>query len=241
MLPIKVALVSIGGLKHRVDIPYLENWRSEILKIDHKSSIPHLPDSSGPGWEYTKSQLCDLVRPDSQSDFTVGLINAPLENNYYMRRLDDKLAVLSLFEMAEIARLFNFTLENFILRNLYELAVLHTASGGSFASDAESWAHHDVRGCLFDMNANKLDIVFSMHRPTLCHACHDRVLKNQINPNFIPALNKELSRIQKTLYVRIAEWVKAHPLRALAMTGAFAILLNLIAALLFEKFKYLVL
>lgn len=237
MRPIKVALVSIGGLKHRVDIPYLENWRSEILKIDHKSSIPLLPDASGPDWPYMKSQLCALMRPDSQSDFTVGLINAPLEDNYYMRRLDDKLAILSLFEMAEIARLFNFTLENFILRNLYELAVLHAASGGVFASDAESWAHHDIRGCLFDLNANKSDIVFSMHKPTLCHTCHERVLKNQIDPKFISTLNKELSRIRKTLYVRIAEWVEAHPLRALAMTGAFAILLNLIANFLFEKLK----
>ena len=167
MHPLNIAIVSLGSLKYPVNMSYLEGWKSQIIKLSHGASVGHLPDAEGENWEYTCDQLGTLVHSDSNASFTVALISAPLEDNYYMRRLGDKVAVLSLFEMAEIVRFSDFTIENYILRNIYELAVLYAANGALIPSDAYSWAHDDVRGCLFDMNANKSDIVFSLHQPTL--------------------------------------------------------------------------
>lgn len=237
MPSLKISLVSLGSLKYPVNISKVEHWRSRIFTVFHGASVNHLPNAQGQNWSYPNEQLIELIRSDERADITVGLINAPLEDNYYMRRLDNKIAVLSLYEMGEILGIYNLTIENYILRNLYELAVLYSANGCLFPFDAHSWAHDDVRGCLFDMNASKLDIVFSMHKPILCDQCKGRVLKTQIDPKLLPALNKELPRLTKALYFRISEWVKRHPLYAVCITAVFAIFLNILASIMFEKLK----
>jgi hypothetical protein len=237
MKHIKVAIVSLGSLKYPIDIAYLEGWHSDFMKIVHGASVGHLPNAEGDNWQYPNDQLRQLIHADPEANFTVALINAPLEDNYYMRRLGDKIAVLSLFEMADITRFSYFTIENYILRNIYELVVLYAANGQLIPSDAHSWAHDEIRGCLFDMNASKPDIVFSMHKPTLCQSCRTRILSKQLNSGFLPALDRELAKIQKALYFRIAEWVKEHPLYALAITAGSGVLLNLIASIIFEKAK----
>lgn len=238
MRPIKISLVSLGNLKYPVNVAQLEAWQSAVLNIQHSASVGHLPDSDGDGWEYTDEQLLKVLASDGGSDFTVGLIGLQLEDNYYMRRLTDKVAVLSLYEMADIVRYSEFTLEQYILRNLYELTVLYTANGKLIPTDYATWAHDEVRGCIFDMNSSKSDIVFSLDRPKLCPACKTRVSSKQVPAEFVPAVERELLRIKKTLFVRMTEWVKRHPIFALLITATFGILLNLIASIIFEKAKH---
>jgi hypothetical protein len=237
MHTLSISIVSLGSLKYPIDMSYLEKWNSQLVKIQHGESIRHLPNAKGPNWEYTSKQLGELIQADDNASFTLGLISAGLEGNYYMRRLGNKVAVLSIFEMAEIVRYSDFSVENFILRNIYELAVLYTANGTLVPSGNHSWTHDDVRGCLFDMNANKTDIVFSMHQPILCNACRERVLSKQVNSCFLPALDGELLRIKKPMYFRITEWVKSHPLYALTITAFSTVILNLVASIIFEKFE----
>lgn len=237
MHQLKITIVSLGSLKYPVNMSYLEGWKSQIIKLSHGASVGHLPDAEGDNWEYTCDQLRSLVSADNNASFTVAIISAPLEDNYYMRRLGNKVAVLSLFEMAEVVRSSDFTIEDYILRNIYELAVLYAANGALIPSDSYSWAHDDVRGCLFDMNANKSDIVFSLHQPKMCDACKTRVLSRQVDSGFLPALSKELQKIKKALYFRMSEWVKVHPIMALIVAALSAISLNLIASIIFEKAK----
>jgi hypothetical protein len=238
MKKIKVSLVSLGSLKYPVDIAYLEGWKSSLVSIHHGASVGHLPNVDGAEWERTNTQLRNLLHVDPDADFTLGIINSPLEDNYYMRRLGDKVAVLSLFEMAEIVRLSDFTIENFILRNIYELVVLYAANSALIPAEAHSWTHDDVRGCLFDMNANKSDIVFSLDRPKLCDECTARVKSKQTSSGFLSTLVAELARIHKARYYRISEWVKKHPLWAVLLTSLSAVGLNIIASIIFEKAKF---
>jgi len=237
MNPIKINLVLLGNLKYPIDVASLEAWKSKIVKIQHGASVGHLSDAEGDNWEYTDKQLSELLSADNSSDCTLGLINAPLERNYYFRRLSDSVAVLSLHEMAEIVRYSDFTIEQYVLRNAYELATLFMANGKLIPSEYTTWAHDEVRGCLFDMNANKPDIVFSLHRPNLCQACKTRVSSKQVPTALIPTLENELTRIQKTLYVRMAEWVKSHPIAALFITAGSSVVLNFASSIIFEKAK----
>ena len=204
---IKVSIVSLGNLKYPVDFKFLEGWRSDVMTIIHGGSVGHLPNAEGDDWQYTDEQLYKIVKPDREAAFTLGLINAPLNRNFYHIRISNDVAVLSLYEMADIVRYSEFTIENFILRSTYELLVLYAAYGKLIPSDNEIWSHDEVRGCLFDMNANKSDIVFSLHRPILCPSCKNRLLSKQVQATFLPALEQELPRIQKNLYIRILHWV----------------------------------
>ena len=92
MNPIKINLVLLGNLKYPIDVASLEAWKSKIVKIQHGASVGHLPDAEGDDWEYTDEQLSNLLSGDSNSDFTLGVINTPLEGNYYLRRLSDRVA-----------------------------------------------------------------------------------------------------------------------------------------------------
>lgn len=239
MTKLKISLVSVGSLRYPVDFLRLAKWESAIFSIHHAASICHIPNAAGANWDYTTEQLAEIVHRDVESDITVALISAPLEDNYYMRRLGNNVAVLSFHEMAEIIRIAHFTLEDFILRNLYELVTLYVANNKKVPESAYSWAHDDVRGCLFDMNSSKEDILFSMHPPKVCHACKDRLLQLQIDREFLPALDRELPRITLALFYRMQLWVKEHPILSLLIASVTSIALNIIASILFEIGKAL--
>jgi len=232
-----VSIVSVGSLKYSVDMKYLENWRSRIVTIKHGASISHIPNAVGTSWEYTDGQLIDLIHEEEDADFTFALINAGLESNYYLRRLGDKVCVLSLYEMAEIVKSSNFTVEHYILRNIYEILAFYVEYGGAVPTHAYNLAHDDVRGCLFDMNPNKTDIVFSMNKPFLCDACRARMMAKQISAGFMSALDSELIRINRSLYFRIVEWIKAHPVCAILGTALSTIAINLASNFIFEVIK----
>jgi hypothetical protein len=236
MQPIQISLVPLGNLKYPVSIAELKAWKSQVINIRHDTSVGHLPNSDSPNWVYSDAYLLQVLSANSNSNFTLGVINAPLQENYYLRRLSDRAAILSLYEMADIVRLSDFRVEQYILRNAYVIAVL-LAENGRLSPDYVNWAHDETRGCLFDMNATKSDIVFSLDRPVLCQACRTRLSGMQVPANLLPNLDRELQRIQKTLYVQITEWIKFHPICALAITAISGTTLNLIASVIFEKAK----
>lgn len=237
MTKIKIALVSLGSSKYPLNFKELEGWKSDVFEIEHEAAVSQLGDAEGKGWEYSDVQLRKIVHAGHGAHIVVGIINAPLENNYYLRRIANNVAVLSLYEMADIVRDSAFTIEQYILRNLYELAVLFLVNKTLIPEDYPSWAHDDVRGCLFDMNSSKDDIVFSMNRPILCPSCVNKVESKQVPARLISALSKELPRIKKTLFARMSDWVKNHPILALFFTALSGIALNIIASIIFEKAK----
>ena len=238
MRKLNIALITLGHQKEPIDINYLCGWQSNIFTITHRGAKPYTPDATGSNWEYPDSQMRKLVAPVKDADITVALVSAPIERNYNSRRLGNNIVVYSIHEMAHILSTANFRIEQFLLRNIYQITVyFHVLDGKVGKSDEVSWSHHDIRGCLFDMNSQKSDILYSMHQPILCEACRTRVGGTQIDPNFLLTLNSELKRIRRKLYFRIVDWVKVHPLYSLLITAIFGVSLNLIASIIFEKLK----
>jgi hypothetical protein len=244
MKPVVISLVTVGNLKYSLNFGYLQKWPSALFLIEHGASIGQIPNAQGTEndeWEYPKAQLRKMIRREPSGDITFALINAPLEGNYYMRRLGDNIVVLSLYEMAEIIRDANFTIEDYIIRNIYEIIALFLGNQHTVPDSSSTWSHDEIRGCLFDMNANKSDIIFSMDHPTLCSPCKNRLLSAQIDPHVIPSLTHELKKLEKGTYFRIIEKVKAHPRFYLFITAIVAIFLNLCASLIYDVAKNLVL
>jgi len=239
MAPVRITVAKIGSLKHPVDLRSIERRPSKIMQISHRASIPLLGDAEGGDWSYTDEQLRRVVQHRADAgDVTLGLINAPLEDNYYLRRLDEHTVVLSLFEMAEIVRRENYTVEAFVVRIAYSLTAMFAATGHvDWASQNERWTHDDIRGCLFDMCSNKSDIVFSMHKPVLCSACRTQAERHQLDPQFLPRLDGELRKLRKTTYYRIGDLVKAYPIAALVITAGSGLALNILASIVFEILK----
>lgn len=231
---LKIKLVKLGSLKYPVNFRSIVKWRSRVFTVEYIDTIQEIGNADT-GWEYSDQSLTKLIQPDSAFDLTVGLINAPLESNYYSRRLDNNVCVISLFEIDGILRASNIRTENFILRSLYQLCCYYVEAGYKlFPTSKYSVAHDEMRHCLFDMNANKADVVYSTERPRLCKSCKARIEQPHVPEDFLPSVETELKKIKKELYFRIADFIKEYPVFSLIITVITGIVLNMVASYLYD-------
>jgi hypothetical protein len=102
--------------------------------------------------------------------------------------------VLSLFEMGDILDRENHTVETFIVRCLYALVLAYVECGRSLSLSRALRLHHDeTRGCLYDFNQNKVEIVRSLDKPKLCADCLARLGHAQIDAHSCPRFSKNSS------------------------------------------------
>ena len=237
MKKIKVKLVTLGNLKYPVDFSIVENWKSEIFEAHHVDQIQALPNSDGEDWSYSDAQLSTLLVPDSDYDFTIGIINARLEDNFYLRPIENNVGVLSLYETAEILHYSNLTLESFITRIIYEICGIYLESSRTISANAFALVHDDTRNCLYDLAPNKADIIFSTASPVICEQCKARIMGGQVPREFIATTEKELKKIKKQRYYRMMDFVKAHPRTAILITSGTALILNIVANFIYDCIK----
>jgi hypothetical protein len=235
---LSVHVVSLGDQRQPISFPYLKNWKSDIFEVVECSTLDNVPDADGGAWEYPDTQLESLVCPSSKFDLTLIIVAAPVQSNFYSRRLSRNRAVISLHEMSAILTASNIRIEDFLIQRLYALSIYFQISNGALpTSSGASLSHHAIRTCLFDMNANKSDIIYSMHRPTLCPACQAAISQKPLPTGFIERICKELKKIRRPRYYLIADWVKCHPFLAIVVTAFASLFLNVLSNAIFEKLK----
>ncbi|MDQ3745499.1 MAG: hypothetical protein M3444_14060 [Acidobacteriota bacterium] len=235
MEPLKIKLVTLGNLKYPINFAAIERWRSQVFTAKHVDTVQEIEDADIDHWVYSDNSLMRFIKPDPNFNITVGLINAPLEGNFYLRRLDNNICILSLHEIADILKLSNLKIESFILRIIYELCCLYIEEGKKLsASSFYSVAHDETRGCLFDMNMNKADIIYSTVRPRICDSCRTRIVRSQVPKDFLPSVENELREIKKDLYYRLADFIKRHPIYSIFITLLSGIVLNIVASYLYD-------
>jgi len=209
-----------------------------LFAVGGMSEVLQIPvDYFGDGYLFPNTRLQELLTHDPAFDLSVGIIDQPIEGNYYMHRLDAHTAVISLHEIKDILRLENIPAEIFILRCIYEMVALVLEGGGAIDDDVYLIPHHETRGCLFDMNVFKSEIVFSTVRPTICSACESRLNTKTLPPQFIPLIKKEIKKLDKKLYYRMVDFTKSHPLVSILLTAAFAVILNVVANFIYDVLK----
>jgi hypothetical protein len=141
--------------------------------------------------------------------------------------------------MREIVELAEHKIEHFILRCVYTILVAYIQCDQRLdMPNAIGLSHDEVRGCLFDLNLNKTDVLYSLDPPRLCSSCKERVSERQLDADFLSRLDSEMGRIRKGLFYRASGWVKIHPLIALLITATFALILNLASNALYDFAKY---
>lgn len=236
MEPLKIKLVTLGNLKYPIDFASVEKWRSHVFTAKHVDTVQEIEDADIDHWAYSDNALIGFIKPDPNFAITVGLINAPLESNYYLRRLGGNICILSLHETADILKLSNLKVESFIIRTIYQLCCHYIEAGGNLPTSSYSLAHDETRCCLFDMNMNKADIIYSTERPRICDSCRTRIIRSQVPKDFLPSVESELRRIKKDLYYRITDFIKNHPIYSILITVLTGIVLNILASYLYDIF-----
>lgn len=228
MSRIKIKLISVGHLPLGLQLDRVKKWGSQIFEVDPFIDNYSLRcDSDGPDWEFS-DHLVKAQLPELQGyDFLIAIVNVPLEGNWYARRLGDNSVVFTFHEIRDILSHSNIPLENAIYRVLYAYSLLFLRSGRSIPDYGalSGYTHDETRGCLFDMNGIKTDLVASCHNPKLCDECEERFKANKVPGSTLTLAKKEIKGIRKELYYRIIEGVKRHPIVALliSVTAALAI------------------
>lgn len=234
MPPIRINLVKLGNLKFPISFPTLEGWQSDLMSIHRIAEVGVMPNAEGGNWTYSDAQLERLVTHEQSCDITVAIINAPLENNFYLRRFRNNTAVLSLYETGDILQFHDLKPEHFIIKNLYEIVLIFLENNRTVPNSVYSVAHDETRSCLFDMCADKLDIVFSTAQPTICESCKVRLRSKQLDKDLLETLERELRRIRKALFYRISDFVKIHPLVTLLIAAISGLMLNVLGNILYN-------
>jgi hypothetical protein len=237
----KITLIKLGFVDHLVNFNKIKKWKSDLFEVTDIHCREYLPDSDVDDnyfdLKYTKNKLGSIISCPNGSDFAVAIMPYRLVDNFYMHRVSDNCVIISLYEISNILIRDQISIENFIIKQLYEIYALKCIAGDLSSEEVYSFVHRDTRGCLFDMNGERTDILYNTEKPIICDSCKDTFKKEQINAKTISTLEKELKRIKKPPILQIEKCIQKYPLVAIIISGIVAIILNLLANFLWDILK----
>lgn len=234
---IKINIGIIGYLPFEFDKGLIKNHSSDIFEIVGEIDDFHFNgDSDTDFWGYSDQLLNSEIPANSEADFFIGITYVPIEDNYYARRLEHNRIVLSYYEMYQILKDGHIPLENLLLRVLYAYSLVYLRQNNTIPPQREflGFTHDDTRGCLFDMNGNKMDVLFSVDKPIICDDCTNRLRTEKVSDNKISKIKKEIRGIRKKKFYKIADFVKTKPILAILISAFFGVILSILVAVIFE-------
>lgn len=235
MQKIKIKLVTIGAVPAKIDRKKLLNWKSSVLCIDKSiDDYPLQGDSDLDDWSFSDQSMRSHIPEYEDHDFVIAITNVPLQLNWYSRRLDNKNVLFTFHEIKEYLDKANIPLENAILRVLYAYSIAYKSNNNAIPNyDGQfSFTHDETKGCLFDMNGLKMDLIESCHSPIICTDCEHKFSRNNVPGNVIHSIQKEIKKIKKPLYYRWVGFIKHHPIISLFLSIFSVIVLGMISSIL---------
>jgi hypothetical protein len=246
MSKVKIKIVILGHLPYSIDLDRIKNWRSDLFEIVSSiSSFNIVGNSDGANWEFLDKNIEQQLPSRENANVLLAVTNVPLQDNYFARRFSDNRVCITYNEMTEILKLDNIPLENLILRVMYSISFVYRRYGNRIPliTELTNFAHDETRGCIFDMNGIKTDIIHSLNCPQLCHSCVESLTNlktHKIEKELVDKVQKELKRIKKGLYFQITDFVKRRPILAIILSTIFALIIGIIGStigsLIWERF-----
>ncbi|MBI9066934.1 MAG: hypothetical protein JEZ09_06555 [Salinivirgaceae bacterium] len=234
----KIAIVKLGHIDHLLNIDKIKNWSSSLFEIVHIHCIDYLPDSDvEDGYldkKYTRNGLSEKMKCPTDCDYAIGIMRYRFEDNFYLHRINKKCGVISLNGIEDILRKESISLENFIIKQIYEIVALTHLVGDMSSDEVYKYVHLDTRGCLFDMNGERTDILYNTEKPIICDSCREAFRKQQINSDVVKKLERELPKIRKPFIISIEKKIKKYPLLSVIISALVPITLSIIANLICE-------
>ncbi|AOS83129.1 hypothetical protein BIU88_02600 [Chlorobaculum limnaeum] len=128
----------------------------------------------------------------------VGITQAPLEDNFFVRSVGSNCIALTLFQTKEIYTLANRTVEEYIVISLLPHILWTIYKSHKHTTDYLDLFHLETKGCIFDLTAYKPDKVFKIKKPQLDSECKSKLLEANIEPQIIIAIEAFLNEFAET-------------------------------------------
>lgn len=237
MEKLRIEIVKLGISKYQDVWKFISNLQrhnnSRIYEIVSIKEVA-LPNADLCSWGYSDTLLLRLLGSDCTADIRIAFTDYPLQDNYFVRRLDKNTAIATFYQAAGILESANVSLNNYVLLKIYISCTvfLRVKNNGKILVD--DLFHDETRGCLFDMSGIKTDLIASVTKPNICYDCESQIRKQPIDSEYLIMLRKELRQIKKPLYCRVTDFIKKHPIFSLLITVVSSIVINLVSSIIYD-------
>lgn len=244
MAKLKIKLVFLGDMPFQLDKRKISAWESDIFEFTDDSMDPYPinKDSDLDEWRYSDKLITELLPDTNGADFLFAITSLPLQYNWYSRRLEGNRVIFTLHEIKDYLSFENIPLENAMYRVIYAYCLSYIRCGNKIPlyNNELDLTHDETKGCLFDMNGVKSDIIASCNNPIICYSCYNNLYHNKVPKTIIEIAKKEIKKIRKDFYYRISDYIKSNPIKSLSYSITFALSLgitgSIIGSILFENF-----
>ena len=219
----------LGRQSPDFDTKCLLKWKSNIWEVfeGRIDTLPLTGRSDLDNWGYSDNALKSMTPPNKEANFTLYILNAPIQDDFFSRRISENVVCVSFWEIAEPLRTHNIPIVCAVLRMIYAYTLVHARRGSlPPMTEITAFAHHENKGCIFDMAGLPTNIVVSCDKPILCESCRVAASEDHVAKETLDTYAKEIGRIRKQLYFRMTDWVKRHPVLALTISLITALVIG---------------
>ena len=200
---IEIRLIAIGTLSNvsLLKIARLINVATNTINaVIHKPvKLATVPDYFD-GRSYSDEFLYDLVSTDYQEKsgniVKVGIIQAPIQDNFFVRSINSDCVVLTLFQTEEIYTKSNRTVEEYLTISLLPHLLWLQYKSRIPTFDYLDLFHTETRGCIFDFTGYKPSKVYKIREARIDAECQNKLLDANIPRHILDATVKILDSIR---------------------------------------------
>lgn len=238
MSKLQIKIVMMGHIDRIINFDTIKNHSSELFSIeglDRKNDLPS--PSKNDGYldvVYSVDEIKNILSDVKCNGICIAVMNYKFSNNFYMHRISENKVCISISGLEEILSRKDISLESFILKNIYEIFALYTIFNSDLSANVYEFTHEDTRGCLFDLNGDKSDIIYNTEKPMICDECLSKINKKTIPDNFVEDITKELNNIKKPWLKSIELFIKKYPLLSILTTIIFSTLINILSSFIWK-------
>lgn len=237
---IKIKLIIIGHSDRVVNFDLIKKYKSKFFNFSDIERINNLPNpEKDDGYldiVYTKAEIRTVMNDIKFDGLCIAIMNYGFDDNFYMHRVGNNKVCISIFELESILSEKKISIENFIIKNAYEIFIFNQLRILN-DEDENKFVHSDTRGCLFDLNGDKRDIIYNTEKPIICDECKGKISKKSIPKNFLEDIQGELLKIDKPIIKKIENFISKYPLFSVLVTFIFSTFINLFSNWLWEIIK----
>jgi len=241
MKKLQIKIVLIGHLRRTLDLRKIERFKSRFFEINEIERINNLPspqkDDGYLDVSFSREEITTMLSSVNGADAVIGVINYRFTDNFYLHRTGRNKACISIADIDGLLLENNISIENFVLKNIYEMIVFKNVLGDLTSDEVYSLVHQDTRGCLFDLNGDKCDVVYNTEKPIICDSCKAFINERSLPNNFVRDIERELRNIRKPLICSVEMFIRKYPLFSAALAVTSSIVINLASNLIWELMR----
>ncbi|WP_038901207.1 hypothetical protein [Dickeya dadantii] len=235
MSKVIIKIVTLGHMPARFNKNKIAEYKSSLFEITGViDDYPLTCDSDIPEyWAFSDKLISEQLPTCNDADILIAITSIPLQYDWYSRRLNGNKVAFTFHMVKDFLKEENIPLENVVYRILYAYSLAYKRSGDRLPNydDTPGFTHDETKGCLFDMNGLKTDLIESCDKPIICKDCEHKLSTGKVPTNLIDTVKKELKEIKKPLYYRWIDFVKSHPIISLCLSMISVVILGMISSI----------